>query len=144
MNILIHAHSGLRWVVLVMLILTVIYAYRAKSNPHIPDKKKINLPLYTLILFALQFVLGLVMYFMSGKVSFESGFMKDDVLRFFTIEHSLGMIGAIVLIHIGYIKSLKLEYAASYRTIFIYYLLTLLLVLISIPWPFRGFGHGWV
>jgi hypothetical protein len=143
MNILLHAHSGLRWILLIMLVLTIVYAYRAKSSPHIPDKKKINLPLYTLILFAFQFVLGLVMYFMSGKVSFEGGFMKDSMLRFFTVEHGLGMIAAIVLIHVGYIKSTKLPYAAAYKAIFIYYLLTLLLVLVSIPWPFRGFGTAW-
>ena len=113
------------------------------SRPHIPDKKKINLPLYTLLLFAFQFILGIVMYFMSGKVSFESGFMKDSVLRFFTIEHGLGMVAAVILIHIGYIRSTKLAYAAAYKSIFIYYLLTLVLVLISIPWPFRGFGNGW-
>jgi len=143
MNALIHAHSGLRWILLLMMILTIIHAYRAKSQPHIPDKRKINLPLYTLILFNLQVLLGFIMYFMSGKVSFDSGFMADSMLRFFTIEHGFGMLIGVILIHIGYVRSKKLPYEASYRNIFIYYLLTLIITLVSIPWPFRGFGNGW-
>jgi len=126
-----------------MLVYTIIYAFRAKSQPHIPDKKKINLPLYTLILFSLQFVLGLVMYFMSGKVTFAAGFMQDSILRFFTMEHGLLMLIAIVLVHIGYIKSTRLPYEKAYRAIFLYYLIALILVLAGIPWPFRNLGTGW-
>ena len=143
MNILLHAHSGLRWFLLIMMILTIIHAYRSKSRPHIPDKKKINLALYTMILFSLQFILGLVMYFMSEKVSFESGFMGNSLLRFFTIEHGFSMIAAIVLVHVGYIRSTKLNYAEAHRSIFIFYLIALILVLVGIPWPFRAFGNGW-
>jgi len=143
MNILIHAHSGLRWFVLVMMILTIIHAYGAKSKMQIPDKKKINLALYTLILFALQFIIGLIMYFKSNMVSFEAGFMKDSTIRFFTIEHGFSMVAALILIHIGFIRSVRLDYAAAHRSIFVFYLIALILVLIGIPWPIRGFGNGW-
>jgi cell division protein FtsW (lipid II flippase) len=143
MEILIHTHSGLRWILFVLLILSIVYAYRAKSKPHIPDKKKINIPLYTMILFTLQFVVGLILYFTSPKVHFESGVMGDSLLRFYTVEHILGMVIAWVLVHLGYLRSRKQEYARSYRTIFIYYLIAFVLVLISIPWPFRNLGAGW-
>jgi hypothetical protein len=143
MDILIHTHSGLRWILLVLMVLSIVYAFRAKSQPHIPDKKKINIPLYTMILFTLQLVIGFILYFTSPKVSFESGIMGDSVLRFFTVEHLLGMFIAWVLIHLGYLRSRKQEYARSYRTIFRYYLIALVIVLASIPWPFRNLGAGW-
>ena len=144
MEILIHTHSGLRWILLVLIILSILHAFRAKSQPHIPDKKKINIPLYTMILFTLQFVIGFILYFMSPKVSFGSGFMGDSILRFFTVEHSLGMIISWGLVHLGYLRSRKQEYARSYKTIFRYYLIALVILLVSIPWPFRGLGTGWV
>ena len=143
MEILIHSHSGLRWILLLMLIASIFYAYRAKSKPHIPNRKKVNIPLYTMILFGLQFILGLILFFTSGKVSFGSGVMKDSLLRFFTVEHSLIMLIALVLVHIGYIRSTKLDYVSAQRSIFIYYLIALILVLAGIPWPFRGYGNGW-
>lgn len=143
MEVLTHTHSGLRWILLILMILSVVHAYNAKSQPHIPEKKKINIPLYTMILFTLQFVLGFILYFTSIKVSFESGVMADSVLRFFTLEHSLGMVIAWFLVHIAYIRSRKMEYKKAYKTIFVYYLIALILVLVSIPWPFRNLGTGW-
>lgn len=143
MEVLMHAHSGVRWILLVLLIWSILYAYRAKSRPHIPDKKKINVALYTMILFGFQFVLGIILFFSSHKVSFEAGFMKNSLLRFFTVEHSLIMIIALVLVHIGYIRSTKLTYTAAHRSIFVYYLIALILILAGIPWPFRGYGNGW-
>jgi hypothetical protein len=111
--------------------------------PHIPDKKRVNIPLYTMILFSLQLVLGFILYFSSPKVSFQAGVMADSVLRFFTVEHTLGMIIAWGLVHLGYLRSRKQEYRRSYKTIFVFYLIALIVVVASIPWPFRNLGAGW-
>lgn len=143
MEILIHTHSGLRWVLLILMIMSIVIAYFAKKRPHIPNKKQINIPLYTMILFSLQVILGFILYFTSGKVSFGSGVMADSILRFFTVEHLAGMLIAWILVHLGYLRSRKMEYQKSYKTIFTYYLIALILVLISIPWPFRNLGTGW-
>ncbi|HAQ38064.1 MAG TPA: cytochrome B [Saprospiraceae bacterium] len=143
MNILIHTHSGLRWIVLLLMIITIFNAYRLQNKPHIPGKNKMNLPLYTLVVFSLQFILGVILFFTSSLVNFSEGFMKNPGLRFFGIEHWLLMLIAIVLIHIGYIRSTRLDYVKGQKTIFLYYLIALMIVLLGIPWPFRGFGNGW-
>lgn len=143
MNILIHTHSGLRWIVLLLMIITIFNAYRLQYKPHIPGKNKMNLPLYTLVVFSLQFILGVILFFTSSLVNFSEGFMKNPGLRFFGIEHWLLMLIAIVLIHIGYIRSTRIDYVKAQKTIFLYYLIALMVVLLGIPWPFRGFGNGW-
>jgi len=125
------------------MILTIVQAYQLKSKPHIPAKSKLNLPLYTLVVFSLQFVLGIVLFFTSSLVSFSEGFMKNPSIRFFTIEHWVLMLIAIVLIHIGFIRARKLDHVRAQQTIFLYYLIALLIVLLAIPWPFRGFGNSW-
>ena len=69
--------------------------------------------------------------------------MKNAVLRFFAIEHMAGMLIAIILIHIGYSFSKKnIPDTAKHRRVILFYSLALLIILISIPWPFREVGAG--
>lgn len=143
MNILIHTHSGLRWFVLLLLLITIFRSYLLQNHPQSSGKTKINLPLYTLVVFTLQFVLGVILFFTSSRVSFIEGFMKNPDLRFFGIEHWILMLIAIILIHIGYIRSSRSDYVKGQKIIFLYYLIALLVVILGIPWPFRGFGNGW-
>ncbi|MBP6793780.1 MAG: cytochrome B, partial [Saprospiraceae bacterium] len=67
--------------------------------------------------------------------------MKDRVMRFFAVEHPMMMLIAIILITVGYIKGKKQN---SFKPIFWYYLIALLLILAGIPWPFmKSFASGW-
>jgi hypothetical protein len=66
--------------------------------------------------------------------------MKETVLRFYLVEHISLMIVAIILITVGYSKAKK---AASWKPVFTYYLIGLILILASIPWPFRIPVAGW-
>jgi len=139
-SILIHTHSGLRWIFLAMMIFVL---FRNNNNIHSDPKKKIDLPLYTLILFAMQIVIGLILYFISHNVSFEAGFMKNSQHRFFTMEHELGMTIAFILMLFGYIKLRKTAVFSWNKILRIYYGIALFIIFASIPWPFRGFGNGW-
>lgn len=76
-----------------------------------------------------------------------SGVMKNSYSRFFAVEHQIGMLIAIILLHIGKAQSKKdLADRAKHRRSFIFYFLALLIILASIPWPFReiGEGRGWI
>ncbi len=139
-SILAHTHSGIRWILILMFIFVLI---KNHNNPAEDPRKKIDWPLYTLILFSLQIIMGLILYFMSHNVSFEPGFMKDARLRFFTIEHLTGMIIAFVVMLTGYIKSRRTIMSRWNKIIKTYYLIAFLIILLSIPWPFRGFGTPW-
>ena len=142
LNGLIHAHSGLRWVVLALLIAATFMAVlKWRSNaPYTDGGRKLNL--FTMISMHVQLLIGLALFFMSGRVDFSQ--MKDAMFRFFSVEHSLMMLIAIALVTIGHSKSKKAtEEPKKHKTIFIFYGIALLLVLVVIPWPFRGWGNGW-
>jgi len=137
-SILVHSHSGLRWIFLIM-ILFVLFKNHSITDP----KKKIDYPLYTLILFSFQIIIGLILYFISSSVSFEAGFMKEAQLRFFTMEHVVGMLIAFVIMIIGYNKLRKSSDSSWNKIIRLYYGIALFIIFASIPWPFRGFGNSW-
>lgn len=143
MNALIHAHSGLRWIVLILLVVAILNAV-ANKNKNLYAKKDRLINLFTMISFHTQILIGFVLYFMSGKVSFNEGWMKNPLYRFFGMEHILMMVIAMILITIGHKKSKTNQFAAQkHGAIITFYLIVLILVLAAIPWPFRNFGTGW-
>ena len=113
---LVHAHSGLRWLVLGLLLYAIYNAIGRNKSSY--EKK--------------------------AKVSFASGWMKDAALRFYGMEHLIGMFTAIVVITIGRKLAEKQETPTQKnKKIAIWYLMGLVLILASIPWPFRGLGGLW-
>ena len=142
---LMHAHSGWRWVVLVTIVVAILHAlinWRKGREFNFKDRKP---ALFALIASHIQLVVGLVLYFISPRVQFGSETMSNAILRFFTVEHILTMIIGIVLITIGFSRAKKLlDTNRAYKTIFIYYLIGLLLILIRTPWPFQDYGVGWM
>jgi len=141
---LVHTHSGFRWIVLILLVYATLNAFlkwRGKKNFTESDRK-VNL--FTTIFSHVQMLLGIGLFFMSSKVNFSSGFMKDAILRFFTVEHTLLMLIAILLITLGYSKSKKVVTdSKKLKTTFWYFFIALVLILVSIPWPWRALGAEW-
>lgn len=143
-EILKHAHSGLRWIVLILLIVAIVGAWQNWQKKATYEPKEQRLALFTLIVSHLQLLLGLVLYFISPMVQFSSETMSNPGMRFFTVEHTTGMAIALALITVGYSRAKRQAPAAKgFKTLAVFYLLGLLLILISIPWPFRGLGAGW-
>tara|TARA_R110002096_G_scaffold391915_1_gene586799 strand:+ start:579 stop:1013 length:435 start_codon:yes stop_codon:yes gene_type:complete len=143
---MLHAHSGLRWFALIVIIYTIINALTGVKQGKDFEKKDKMLGLVTLILFHTQLLIGLGLYFSSVKVSFTSGFMKESLYRFFTMEHPLMMLISIVLVTIGYSKSKKADSSRmKFRKILVFYTIALIILLAGIPWPFRtALGiNGW-
>ena len=138
---LISAHSGLRYVVLILLLAAIFRAFTKKT--YTAGARKLNL--FALIATHTQIMIGLVLYFTSEKVRFVSDMMSDTFSRFFAVEHIFGMILAAVFITIGYSKSKKAETPeAKNKKIALFYTLALILILASIPWPFREvLGGKW-
>ncbi|MFN8154759.1 MAG: cytochrome b [Bacteroidia bacterium] len=144
---LLHFHSLLRWVLLLLLITVVIKALQGRSGGKTfgPGDKKLSL--FTLISAHLQLVMGLFLYMISPTVQQAlanmGATMKDSINRFWAVEHISMMILSIALLTIGHIKAKK---AASDQDKFkaqaLYFTIALLLILISIPWPFREVGAG--
>lgn len=151
-NILQRAHSGLRWIVLALLISAVLKALIgmfSKSSFTATDKK---ISLLTTIFCDIQLLIGLIMYII-GPLGIKNiqnlgmgEVMKNSFSRFFAIEHIVGMLIAIILIHIGKSKAAAaVADEQKHKRTFVYFILGLLIILFTIPWPFKnGFEHiGW-
>jgi len=106
-NGLIHAHSGFRWLVVLFLVIAIIKSFSGWKNNKSFDKSDNLIALLLLSFTHIQFILGLVVYFMSGKLASIGESMKDGALRFWSLEHGLLMIIAIALITIGRVSSKK-------------------------------------
>ena len=142
-SILTHAHSGLRWVAIILLLLAIINAFTSKTF----EKKHKMINLFTMITLHTQLIIGLVQYFItSGKVKFFDGWMKEAAFRFYGMEHLAGMLIAIVLITVGYSKSKRgTTDSEKFKPIKLFYLIGFILIIASIPWPFRtALGGSWI
>lgn len=139
-----HIHSGLRWVVLILIITAIFNAIGGKKRNSYEKKDKL-INLFTMVSMHTQLLIGLVLYFISPRVNFASGWMKDPSSRFYGMEHLLMMIIAIVLLTIGRKKAEKATDAIKkHKTIITWYVIALILVFVAIPWPFRtALGGQW-
>jgi len=143
MEILKYTHSGLRWVVLALLIGAIINAIAGKSRTY--EKKDKMLNLFAMVSLHIQLLLGLVLYFTSPRVKFFDGWMKDASFRFYGMEHILMMVIAIALVTIGHSKAKKQSVPAKkFKTIALWYTIALIIIIAAIPWPFReALGGKW-
>jgi NADH:ubiquinone oxidoreductase subunit 2 (subunit N) len=141
MEILVRSHSGLRWIALGLLTYAIFNALRKKGFYAKSDRM---LNMFAMVSLHIQLVIGLILYFTSSKVSFVEGWMGNKVLRFYGMEHILLMILAIVLVTIGHAKAKRApEPSKKHKTILLFYAIGLILIIASIPWPFRQLGAGW-
>lgn len=147
-NALKHAHSGWRWVVLFLLIYAIYNAFNKKKNNIDYTQSDRKIYMFAMIAAHIQLLGGLVMYLMNDGILAAWGnlsmVMKISPIRHLVIEHLVGMIIALTIITIGHSKSKKLTASKDkHNKIFVFYLIGLIIILASIPWPFRGWGNGW-
>ncbi|OSZ80505.1 hypothetical protein CAP36_04435 [Chitinophagaceae bacterium IBVUCB2] len=147
---LLHLHSLLRWVILILLLVALYKSLADKNKAFTPGHKKTGL--FLMIFADIMLLLGLYQWGFGktwGLISIrERGFsavMKDSPARFFALEHLIGMVIAIILIHVGYSYSKKnVADTVKHKRTLLFYGLALLIILISIPWPFReGIARPW-
>lgn len=149
-DILLRSHSGLRWIVLGLVLAAIFRAFTNKSSgtfTPLDDK----LTLFSLIFAHIQLLLGLALYFISPfvKAAMANGMgaaMKDSVHRFWAVEHIFGMVIGITLITVGRIAAKKATTdKEKFKKVAIYFTIGLLIILATIPWPFMpaGAGRGW-
>lgn len=128
-------HSGLAYLVLLILVFAVVNAILGFTSKKEFTAKDRKIALFALIFTHVQFLIGLVIYFISPLGLKAFGQMADKALRLTSLEHPLINIIAIVLITIGWSKHKKLtDASAQFKTFAVFYGLGLLLILSRIPW----------
>ncbi|MDQ3278386.1 MAG: hypothetical protein M3Q06_08665 [Bacteroidota bacterium] len=146
-----HIHSVGRWVVLLLLLFAIFNSLIAGSRPYIKSDNRLGL--FLTIATDLMLLVGIYLYVVGprGYKMFQAPggmgeVMKEPTYRFFAVEHLVGMLIAVILIHVGKAQGRKaMSDRAKHRRTMIFYLLALLIILVSIPWPFRAIGaaSGW-
>ncbi|MFD2512548.1 hypothetical protein ACFSRY_01605 [Pontibacter locisalis] len=132
-----HLHSYLSYLVLLGLVISFIVGLAGMFGSKPFSDKDRKLSLLGLIPTHLQWVIGVILYFVSplGADSISGAAMKDSVTRLYILEHPLTMIIAVILITIGYARAKRsIGENRGFKNIAIFYGLGLLLILIRIPW----------
>ncbi len=133
-------HSGWAYIALLILIVAVVNAALGFFSNKSFREKDLRIPLFTLIVFHLQLIIGLIAYYTSNYYDTMRSVgmgevMKQPELRLMLVEHPIMMILAIILITMGFSKHKKqLTDKGRFKTILLYYGIALLLVLSRIPW----------
>lgn len=123
-------HSGLRYIVMLLLLLAIIRAWAdwLGKKSYSEGQRKLNL--FAMISVHTQLLVGLILYFLSPLVQFNSETMKVHDTRYWTVEHITGMLIAVVLITIGHSKSKKAATAeGKHKAIATFYTIAVLVVL---------------
>lgn len=139
-TITLHAHSGLRWLVLLLAIVLIVKSLIGLFGSGNYQKLDNILSASFVGTMHLQLVIGLVLYVFLSPITtgaFDSfgEAMKNAGVRYWAVEHITVMILAIAAAQIGRTLSKKAnEDVVKFRRQAIFYTLSLLLMLTRIPW----------
>jgi hypothetical protein len=141
-------HGYWRWIVLLTLLAAIFIAFigLVKRRPFAPAGRLSAV--FAIAMLDVQFLIGLALYGISPLIRSAMGnmavAMKDKELRFFMVEHLAGMLIAIAIAHVGFALAKRAkDDAAKYKKVLIFYTISLVILLGSIPWwrpLFRAIG----
>jgi len=148
---LLHLHSFLRWIILLLLVIAILMSLSGMTGkkPFSAGQKKTGL--FLMIAAHTELLVGLYQW-IAGPWGVKNlsnmgmgAAMKDHVARFYGVEHLVAMIIAIALITIGRGVSKKsIPDTVKQKKTFWFFLVALVIILVSIPWPFReGIARPW-
>ncbi len=141
MQIVLILHSLFRWAVLIFGLWTLVNALTGFFSKRTFSSNDNRSNLLFMISCDIQLLIGLILYFFNGwfeRLKDLGNNMKDANSRFFTMEHMSVLIIAWVLVHIGRASVKKAQTdPAKHKRMLIFFGIALLLIFISIPWPFR-------
>jgi hypothetical protein len=133
-------HSLMRWVALLAGLVAVARGIAGWNKPRWTSADN-QAGVVFISALDIQLLLGLLLYLffspvVSAAFSNVAGAMKVSESRFFLVEHPAGMLVAIVVAHIGRVRTKKATPDdAKHRAAAVFYGLALLLILLTIPWP---------
>lgn len=134
-------HSYWAYLVVIVVFMAAVNALGGFFTKREYHPRDFRLALFALIVTHLQFLIGLILFFVSPnglKAITNNGMgvvMKDSQMRLLAVEHPTVMLIVAVLITIGYSKhKKKLVSTPKLKMLAIFYTLALILLLSRIPW----------
>ena len=141
-------HSLVRWVVVIAGIVAVIMAYAGWFGNRRWTSSNVRVNMLFTTFLDLNVLLGIFLYFIlspltRGALQNMGDAMKDSNVRFFTVEHWLVMIVAVVVAHIGSSRAKKAaDDKSKFKQAAIFFTIAMILIFLGIPWPFLATGAG--
>lgn len=135
-----YLHSWWAYLAILVLLVTTVNSLIGFFSKKDYGAIDFRLALFSLIVFHIQLLLGIVLFFVAPYFTAltENGMgevMGDATLRLYIVEHPLMMIIAVILITVGYSKhKKKLTSRPKFKLLSIFYTIALLFVLSRIPW----------
>lgn len=133
-------HNILRWAVLLFGLFTVLNAFTGFIKKRVFTESDNKSNLLFMISCDIQLLLGLILYFGSNWFGLlkEGAYKGNSAIRFFAMEHAAMMLLAWILVHAGRVAVKKADTdTAKHKRMLIYFGIAFILILASIPWPFR-------
>lgn len=125
---------------MIFLIIVIIKAFLGFSNKQAFGKTDDLLGITLFSLTHTQFLIAILLYFVSPLVQFNGATMKDPSLRYWTTEHSVVMLTAIVLITLARVTSKKMkDDTAKHKRMLVFNMMALVIILLGIAMSQRGF-----
>jgi hypothetical protein len=134
-------HSILRYFVLIFLLTVIVRSLMGWLNKGEYSSTDTKLGTWLMILTHSQFVIGLILYFVSPLVIFSGASMKNPVTRYWLVEHITMMLIAVVLITVGRATAKRLtDSVAKHKRMFIFNVIALIVIVAAIAsFKDRGF-----
>lgn len=138
---LLFCHSNLRWLMLLFVLFAIYKAYVGYSQGKVFSKSDNTVKSLGVILGHTQMVVGLLIYMESPFTMYFWSNIGENIknfdIAFIGLYHPLLMLVSVVLLTMGSAISKKKETDyEKFKTIFKWFVISLVIVLVSIPWPF--------
>jgi hypothetical protein len=135
-------HNIMRWAALILGIIAAVLAFMGWFGKKEWTKRDKNTGSFFTMAMDIQFLLGLILYLFYSPYALSallsqgmSYVMGQSEFRFYALEHVFYMILALVFAHLGSILAKKAPQAAGkFKRAAILYSLSLLFILLAIPW----------
>lgn len=133
-----NAHSGWAYIALLALVIAVVNALIGLSAKRAATQNDRRFSLFALIGAHIQFVLGLILYFVSpnglDKIRNLGMANMSSLDRLLALEHPLINLIAVTLITIGWSKFKRASDDRKLKPVAIFYGISLVLLLSRLPW----------
>jgi hypothetical protein len=139
-------HSWLRWAVLLAGVIAAVRGITGWQSGRPWNLSDDRVGQWFVRMLDVQVLLGLILYFVLSpfpRLAFQDvgAAMRDSALRFWTVEHTFGMLVGIGIAHVGRARIRKSPNdARRHRLAAITFTLAVLAIIASIPWP--GMPNG--
>jgi hypothetical protein len=148
--VLLQIHSILRWVILILLVLSILQSFLGWIKKRELREGDTKLWLFTMIFAHTTLLIGLILLLFGTYGILSSGLpegvilMKNTFYRFYWVEHPSGMVVATILITLGRSMVKKqITDPLKYKRAFWLFLLALVVIILVVPWPWKeSIGRG--